>query len=109
VLSYHELKGGHRQEDHSDVSLIPMYEEIKNHKFAIEQVRLLARQWAAEAHAAKKSGKARKNQITAGDAQASPFVCSRRKRRPRAIRSVRTTAASVYFHEIAQPDKITRA
>src|SRR5437588_9023773 len=58
VLSYHELKAAIDKKIISDVSLIPMYEEIKNHKAAIELVRATARQWAAEAHAAKKSGKA---------------------------------------------------
>ena len=64
VLSYHELKAAIDKKIISDVSLIPMYEEIKNHKAAIEMVRATARQWAAEAHAAKKSGKAKKNPIT---------------------------------------------
>src|SRR5262245_63482073 len=64
VLSYHELKAAIDKKIISDVSLIPMYEEIKNHKAAIELVRQTARQWAAEAHAAKKTGKVRKNQIT---------------------------------------------
>src|SRR5260370_42262945 len=64
VLSYHELKAAIDKKIISDVSLIPMYEEIKNHKSAIELVRQTARQWAAEAHAAKKSGKAKKNPIT---------------------------------------------
>src|SRR5512143_4310680 len=64
VLSYHELKAAIDKKIISDVSLIPMYEEIKNHKAAIELVRATARQWAAEAHAAKKSGKAKKNPIT---------------------------------------------
>src|SRR5271170_3881376 len=64
VLSYHELKAAIDKKIISDVSLIPMYEEIKNHKAAIETVRQMARAWAAEAHAAKKSGKAKKNLIT---------------------------------------------
>src|SRR5262252_5571530 len=61
VLSYHELKAAIDKKIISDVSLIPMYEEIKNHKAAIELVRQLARTWAAERHDAK--GR-RKNQIT---------------------------------------------
>ena len=107
VLSYHELKAAIDKKIISDVSLIPMYEEIKNHKATIEAVRQLARQWAAEAHAAKKSGKVRKNQITLDTlkllhslltpeekAKGNPF----RKDNP---------LHRLYFHEIAQPDKIT--
>ena len=36
VLSYHELKAAIDKKIISDVTLIPMYEEIKNHKAAIE-------------------------------------------------------------------------
>src|SRR5579859_3874654 len=61
VLSYHELKAAIDKKIISDVTLIPMYEEIKNHKAAIELVRHTARQWAAEKHDKKAR---RKNQIT---------------------------------------------
>src|SRR5437764_11612435 len=44
VLSYHELKAAIDKKIISDVSLIPMYEEIKNHKAAIEWVREFAKQ-----------------------------------------------------------------
>ena len=44
VLSYSELKAAIDKRIISDVSLIPMYEEIKNHKSAIEWVRETARQ-----------------------------------------------------------------
>src|SRR5438309_11763076 len=44
VLSYHELKAAIDKRIISDVSLIPMYEEIKNHKAAVEWVRTAARQ-----------------------------------------------------------------
>src|SRR3954464_10708409 len=66
VLSYHELKAAIDKKIISDVSLIPMYEEIKNHKAGIELVRQLARQWAAERHDSKKSSRQTKskNQIT---------------------------------------------
>src|SRR6185436_449139 len=66
VLSYHELKAAIDKKIISDVSLIPMYEEIKNHKFAIEFVRQLARTWAQERAADAAAGKRgrRKNQIT---------------------------------------------
>ena len=105
VLSYHELKAAIDKKIISDVSLIPMYEEIKNHKAAIEMVRQTARAWAAEAHA--KKGAKRKNQITIETlkmlhsaltpeekAKGNPF----RKDNP---------LHRLYFHEIAQPDKIT--
>src|SRR5678816_1912965 len=61
VLSYHELKAAIDKKIISDVTLIPMYEEIKNHKSAIELVRQLARQWATERHDKKARGKV-KNQ-----------------------------------------------
>ena len=61
VLSYHELKAAIDKKIISDVTLIPMYEEIKNHKAAIELVRDMARSWATEKH--DKKGK-RKNPIT---------------------------------------------
>src|SRR3954452_12705745 len=48
VLSYHELKAAIDKKIISDVTLIPMYEEIKQHKAGIEYVRQLARTWAAE-------------------------------------------------------------
>src|SRR2546426_12564601 len=44
VLSYSELKAAIDKKIISDVSLIPMYEEIKNHKAAIEWVREFASQ-----------------------------------------------------------------
>jgi len=62
VVSYHELKAAIDKKIISDVTLIPMYEEIKNHKAGIELVRQTARQWAAERH--DKKGKKVKNQIT---------------------------------------------
>src|SRR5689334_12688988 len=47
VLSYHELKAAIDKNIISDVSLIPMYEEIKNQKAAIAWVRDYAKQLAA--------------------------------------------------------------
>src|SRR6478609_845358 len=44
VLSYSELKAAIDKRIISDVTLIPMYEEIKNYKTAIEWVRELAKQ-----------------------------------------------------------------
>jgi Fic family protein len=43
VLSYSELKAAIDKKIISDVTLIPMYEEIKHHKAAIEYIRELAR------------------------------------------------------------------
>src|SRR5437773_10443774 len=43
VLSYSELKAAIDKKIISDVTLIPMYEEIKNHKAAIEFIRELAK------------------------------------------------------------------
>src|SRR3954465_7854645 len=39
VLSYSELKAAIDQRIISDVSLIPMYEEVKNHKLAVDFIR----------------------------------------------------------------------
>src|SRR5581483_10705316 len=39
VLSYSELKGAIDKKIISDVTLIPQYEEIKNHQIAIEWIR----------------------------------------------------------------------
>src|SRR5499427_1217790 len=39
VLSYSELKAAIDQRIISDVSLIPMYEEVKNHKVAVDFIR----------------------------------------------------------------------
>ena len=61
VLSYHELKAAIDKKIISDVTLIPMYEEIKNHKASIEMVRQMARGWAVERHNNKKK---RRNEIT---------------------------------------------
>jgi Fic family protein len=82
-----------------------MYEEIKNHKAAIEMVRGMARQWAAERHDRKAR---KKNQITIDTlkllhssltpeekAKGNPY----RKDNP---------LHRLYFHEIAQPDKIAQ-
>jgi Fic family protein len=104
VLSYHELKAAIDKKIISDVTLIPMYEEIKNHKASIEMVRQMARTWAGERHHNKKK---RKNEITIDTlkllhsaltpdekAKGNPY----RKDNP---------LHRLYFHEIAQPDKIS--
>lgn len=96
VLSYHELKAAIDKKIISDVSLIPMYEEIKNHKAAIEYVRDFASQ----------PQRRRKGAITVDtlktlyamitpeeNAKGSPY----RKDNP---------LHRLYFHEISPPDKI---
>jgi Fic family protein len=107
VLSYHELKAAIDKKIISDVTLIPMYEEIKLHKQAIEYVRALARTWAAESTVAgKKPRRVQKSPITLDliktlhgiltpdeKAKGSPY----RKENP---------LHRTYFHEISQPDKI---
>jgi len=96
VLSYHEIKAAIDKKIISDVSLIPMYEEIKNHKAAIEWVRDYAHQ----------SAKRRKGGITVEllkqlYAMLTPEEASKgypyRKENP---------LHRLYFHEIAPPDKI---
>jgi Fic family protein len=103
VITHFELKAAIDKRIISDVTLIPTYEEIKNHKLGIEWTRATAREWAAE----KTDRKAkRKNLITletfkhvhgilAPDekAKGSPF----RKENP---------LHRTYYHEIGQPDKI---
>jgi Fic family protein len=111
VLSYHELKAAIDKKIISDVSLIPMYEEIKNHKAAIELVRATARQWAAEAHAAKKSGKAHTSKVR------NPITLETLRMLHSALTPDEKAKGNpyrkdnplhrLYFHEIAQPDKIT--
>lgn len=107
VLSYHELKAAIDKKIISDVSLIPMYEEIKNHKAAIELVRATARQWAAEAHAAKKSGKAKKNPITLDTLKMLHSALTPEEKAKGNPYRKDNPLHRLYFHEIAQPDKIT--
>src|SRR3954468_3144006 len=106
VLSYHELKAAIDKKIISDVSLIPMYEEIKNHKAAIELVRATARQWAVEAHAAKKSGKAKKNPITLETLKMLHSVLTPEEKAKGNPYRKDNPLHRLYFHEIAQPDKI---
>jgi Fic family protein len=107
VLSYHELKAAIDKKIISDVSLIPMYEEIKNHKAAIELVRATARQWAVEAHAAKKSGKAKKNPISLETLKLLHSVLTPEEKAKGNPYRKDNPLHRLYFHEIAQPDKIT--
>jgi Fic family protein len=102
VLSYHELKAAIDKKIISDVSLIPMYEEIKNHKAAIELVRQLARTWAAERHDKKK----RKNQITIDTLKQLHSVLTPDEKLKGNPYRKDNPLHRLYFHEIAQPDKI---
>jgi Fic family protein len=93
VLSYSELKASLDTRIISDVSLIPMYEEVKNHKAAVDFIR--------EAVTAKKPpvvdvefirklyGMLTPDQVAKG--------CPYRKENP---------LHRLYYHEIAPPEKI---
>jgi Fic family protein len=93
VLSYSELKAAIDQRIISDVSLIPMYEEVKNHKLAVDFIR--------EAVKAKKPPEVDLELIRKiygiltpeSIAKGSPY----RKENP---------LHRLYYHEIAPPEKI---
>lgn len=110
VLSYHELKAAIDDKIISDVTLIPMYEEIKNHKAVIELVRATARQWATEAHAAKKSGKAHnqkaRNPITLDTLKMLHSALTPEEKAKGNPYRKDNPLHRLYFHEIAHPDKI---
>lgn len=103
VLSYHELKAAIDKKIISDVSLIPMYEEIKNHKLAIEMVRQMARTWRAEAHDKKSR---RKNQITLDTLKLLHSALTPEEKAKGNPYRKDNPLHRLYFHEIAQPDKI---
>jgi Fic family protein len=103
VLSYHELKAAIDKKIISDVTLIPMYEEIKNHKAAIEMVRQMARAWAAERHEKKQK---RKNQITIDTLKLLHSVLTPEEKAKGNPYRKDNPLHRLYFHEIAQPDKI---
>src|SRR5215475_12077042 len=103
VLSYHELKAAIDKKIISDVTLIPMYEEIKNHKLAIEQVRQIARGWAIEQ--ATKKGK-RKNLITLDTLKLLHSLLTPEEKAKGNPYRKDNPLHRLYFHEIAQPDKI---
>jgi len=104
VLSYHELKAAIDKKIISDVTLIPMYEEIKNHKAGIELVRQMARQWAAERH--DKKGKKVKNQITLDTLKLLHSILTPEEKAKGNPYRKDNPLHRLYFHEIAQPDKI---
>jgi Fic family protein len=92
VLSYSELKAAIDKKIISDVSLIPTYQEIKNHKAAIEHIRELA--------------KRRKISITVDTIRKLYEILT-----PEAIGKPNQYRRDnplhrLYYHEIAAPDKI---
>ena len=105
VLSYHELKAAIDKKIISDVTLIPMYEEIKNHKSSIELVRQMARQWAAERHDKKGKGRV-KNQITLDTLKLLHSALTPEEKLKGNPYRKDNPLHRLYFHEIAQPDKI---
>jgi Fic family protein len=108
VLSYHELKAAIDKKIISDVSLIPMYEEIKNHKSAIEHVRALARSWAQERATEAASGKRgkQKNKITLETLRAIHAVLTPEEKGKSDGFRKDNPLHRLYFHEISAPDKI---
>jgi Fic family protein len=105
VLSYHELKAAIDKKIISDVTLIPMYEEIKNHKASIELVRQMARQWAVERHDKKGKGRV-KNQITLDTLKLLHSALTPEEKLKGNPYRKDNPLHRLYFHEIAQPDKI---
>lgn len=105
VLSYHELKAAIDKKIISDVTLIPMYEEIKNHKAAIETVRQMARTWAVERHNNKKK---RKNEITIDTLKLLHSLLTPEEKAKGNPYRKDNPLHRLYFHEIAQPDKINQ-
>jgi Fic family protein len=93
VLSYSELKAAIDQRIISDVSLIPMYEEVKNHKVAVDFIR--------EAVTSKKPPEVDLELIRKIYGILTPESvakgCPYRKENP---------LHRLYYHEIAPPEKI---
>lgn len=93
VLSYSELKAAIDKRIISDVSLIPMYEEVKNHKLAVDFIRETAR--------SKKTPDLDLEFIRKLYAMVTPDAVSKgfpyRKENP---------LHRLYYHEIAPPEKI---
>ena len=94
VLSYSELKAAIDQRIISDVTLIPMYEEVRSHKQAVDFVR--------EASLAKKRPEVDLELVRKLYAIVTPDAVAKgypyRKENP---------LHRLYYHEIAPPEKIT--
>jgi Fic family protein len=93
VVSYSELKAAIDRKIISDVSLIPMYEEIKNHKTAIAEVRQLA-----DRRRQPITLEVLKRLYLAVTPEAAAKGAPYRKDNP---------LHRAYYHEIAAPDKIS--
>ena len=93
VLSYSELKAAIDQRIISDVTLIPMYEEVRNHKLAVDFVR--------DANSSKKPIPIDLELIKKLYALITPEAAAKaypfRKENP---------LHRLYYHEIATPEKI---
>jgi Fic family protein len=93
VLSYSELKAAIDKRIISDVSLIPMYEEVKNHKLAVDFIRETTR--------SKRAPDVDLEFIRKLYAMVTPDAVSKgfpyRKENP---------LHRLYYHEIAPPEKI---
>src|SRR4051812_29166002 len=96
VLSYGELKAAIDKRIISDVSLIPMYEEIKNHKLAIDWVR----------DTAKQPLKKKKGSITVDTLKHLHGMLTPDEKAKGSPYRKDTPLHRLYFHEIATPDKI---
>jgi Fic family protein len=94
VLSYSELKAAIDQRIISDVTLIPMYEEVRNHKLAVDFVR--------DAHTAKKPTPIDLELVRKLYALLTPETVAKglpyRRENP---------LHRLYYHEIAPPEKIS--
>jgi Fic family protein len=93
VLSYSELKAAIDQRIISDVTLIPMYEEVRNHKLAVDFVR--------DANVSKKPTPIDLELVRKLYALLTPEAAAKaypyRKENP---------LHRLYYHEIASPEKI---
>ena len=94
VLSYSELKAAIDQRIISDVTLIPMYEEVRNHKLAVDFVR--------DANAGKKPTPIDLELVRKLYALLTPEAAAKaypyRRENP---------LHRLYYHEIAVPEKIS--
>ncbi|HEY0713130.1 MAG TPA: Fic family protein [Polyangia bacterium] len=93
VLSYSELKAAVDQRIISDVTLIPMYEEVRNHKAAVDYIREAAAQKKRPAVTLDLVKKLYGIVTPEAVAKGAPY----RKENP---------LHRLYYHEIAPPEKI---
>jgi Fic family protein len=96
VLSYHEIKAAIDKKIISDVSLIPMYEELKSHKATIEWVRQFAQQPQKRRRGAITLDVLKQLYSTLTPDEAAKGVPYRKE----------NPLHRLYFHEISPPDKI---